>query len=498
MHDRYRAACAQYHGFPLTDRPDRPIMGSSLAGVKPEKENTIKAEGLLMKHADSEPHMSQDGRTTRVVILNQYYVPDVASTGYLLHELAVELVKLGFEVEVLTGRPSYGPKDTWQDCPLKETVDGVKIHRLKVARFDKNFLPGRAYNYLTFAIPMILTVLFRSRKDTVYLYTTSPPFLGSIGWFVRLFRKHHYVTLLHDAHPQIGVWIGLFKKGSIVERVWMMLNKLKYKRTKEAIVLCTAAKKLIAETYPIEPEHIHVIPNWADGKTLHPKPKSESAVAKANGFNDDFILLYSGNMGLYYDFDTVLNAAKLLVDEPFKLVLVGGGGKMDEIKAHIEEHNMTNVVMLPYQPYDQLNDSLNGCDASLVTIAEGIEGISFPSKLYTSLAVGKAIVALSEDWSELREIVEHNNCGIWSALGDAQGLADQLRVLIHNKAKTHAMSTAARVLFDKGYTRQVCAAKYAQVLKLADPQYSKAETAERRAMLAEWLASGAAVADDPV
>ncbi|HCT46621.1 MAG TPA: hypothetical protein DF699_15555, partial [Phycisphaerales bacterium] len=76
--------------------------------------------------------------STRVVILNQYYVPDVASTGHLLHELAVELAQLGFEVEVLTGRPSYGPPDTWQDCPLREEVDGVKVRRLKVARFDKN------------------------------------------------------------------------------------------------------------------------------------------------------------------------------------------------------------------------------------------------------------------------------------------------------------------------------------------------------------------------
>ncbi|CAN0583708.1 unnamed protein product, partial [Laminaria digitata] len=149
--------------------------------------------------------------TTRVVILNQYYVPDVASTGHLLHELAVELAKLGFEVEVLTGRPSYGPPDTWQDCPLKETVDGVKVRRLKVARFDKNNLFGRAFNYLTFVVPMILNVLFNSRKDTVYLYTTNPPFLGAIGWFVSLFRRHHYVTLLHDAHPQLGVWVGTFK-----------------------------------------------------------------------------------------------------------------------------------------------------------------------------------------------------------------------------------------------------------------------------------------------
>ena len=437
----------------------------------------------------------QNDIPTRVVILNQYYVPDVASTGHLLHELAVELVELGFEVEVLTGRPSYGPPETWQDCPLRETVDGVKIRRLRVARFDKNFLPGRAFNYLTFVIPMILSVLFKSRKDTVYLYTTNPPFLGGIGWFVSLFRRHNYVTLLHDAHPQLGIWVGTFKKGSIIERVWMAINRRKYKRTKEAIVLCSAAKELVTNTYPISPERIHVIPNWADGDDLFPISKSECGIARDNGFIDDFVLLYSGNMGLYYDFDTVLEAAALLKDEPFKLVLAGGGGKRSAIEKYVKERGLDNVVMMPYQPFEKLNESLNSCDASLVTIAEGIEGISFPSKLYTSLAVGKAIVALSEDWSELRQIVEHNNCGTWSALGDSEGLAEKLRGMIHDKAMTQTMSTNAREVFEKGYTRQVCAAKYAEVLKLADPRFTSEETDARRERLAKWLARGAAVVD---
>lgn len=472
--------------FGVYRRNDPPDPGS--AQKSPQNEPTY-AHTLL---ACAREPMSVANKT-RVVILNQYYVPDVASTGHLLHELAVELAELGFEVEVLTGRPSYGPPDTWQDCPLREEVDGVRIKRLKVARFDKNNLLGRAFNYLTFVVPMILTVLFTSRKDTVYLYTTNPPFLGTIGWFVSLFRRHHYVTLLHDAHPQLGVWVGTFKKGSLIERVWMALNRRKYKRTKEAIVLCSAAKKLVAQTYPIAGEHIHVIPNWADGEDLFPKPKAESEIAQQQGFIDDFILLYSGNMGLYYDFDTVLGAAKLLEGEPFKLVLVGGGGKKSEIEEHIRQQSMTNVVMLPYQPFEKLNDSLNACDASLVTIAEGIEGISFPSKLYTSLAVGKAIVALSEDWSELREIVEGAECGIWSSLGDCQGLADKLRELIHDKQKTSRMGASARAVFEEGYTRQVCAAKYAEVLRLADPQYSPQQTRERRAKLAEWLAGGAAV-----
>jgi len=432
-------------------------------------------------------------KKTRVVILNQYYVPDVASTGHLLHELAVELAGLGFEVEVLTGRPSYGPPDTWQDCPLKEVTEGVKIRRLRVARFDKNNLAGRAFNYLTFIVPMVLTVLFTSRKNTVYLYTTNPPFLGAIGWVVSLFRSHHYVTLLHDAHPQLGIWVGTFKKGSMIERVWMVLNRRKYKRTSEAIVLCSAAKELVASTYPIEPEHIHVIPNWADGDDLFPKPKIESEIAHENGFVDDFVLLYSGNMGLYYDFETILGAAKLLEGEPFKLALVGGGGKKAQIEEHIRANGMTNVVMLPYQPFEKLNDSLNACDASLVSIAEGIEGISFPSKLYTSLAVGKAIVALSEDWSELRTVVEKNDCGIWSGLGDCESLAEKLRELIHDPERTKTMGDNARAVFETGYTRQVCAEKYAEVLRLADPRYTKAETAERREKLAQWLAAGAAV-----
>jgi len=200
-------------------------------------------------------------------------------------------------------------------------------------------------------------------------------------------------------------------------------------------------------------------------------------------------------MGLYYDFETVLEAAALLKDEPFKLVLAGGGGKRNAIEKIVEERGLNNVVMMPYQPFERLNESLNSCDASLVTIAEGIEGISFPSKLYTSLAVGKAIVALSEDWSELRQIVEHNHCGIWSALGDAEGLAEKLRGMIHDKVMTAAMSKSAREVFDMGYTKQVCAAKYAEVLKLADPRFNAQETAVRRKKLAKWLARGAAVVD---
>ncbi|HHN78085.1 MAG TPA: hypothetical protein ENK11_05345, partial [Phycisphaerales bacterium] len=206
----------------------------------------------------------ETGKPLRVVILNQYYMPDVASTGHLLHELATELAALDFRVEVLTSRPSYGPRETWVECPLRETIDGVKITRLWTTRFSKDNLLGRAVNYLTFMGQLLIRVLVTSRSDTVYLYTTNPPFLGIVGAFVSMFRRHAYVMLLHDAYPQMAVWVGTIRKGGLAEKVWHWVNKISYGRARHSIVLCQKAKSLVCGTYRVPRDRVHVVPNWAD------------------------------------------------------------------------------------------------------------------------------------------------------------------------------------------------------------------------------------------
>jgi glycosyltransferase involved in cell wall biosynthesis len=178
----------------------------------------------------------------RVVILNQYYVPDVASTGHLLHELAVDLVKRGVQVSVITSRPSYGPRETWQPCPRREIEEGVDVTRLVTTRWSKDRLLGRVLNSLTFLAPLALRMLFRRQRGEVFLYTTNPPYLGMIGAFVSLLRRHPYVVLLHDSYPQIAVWVGRVKEGGLVDRIWHRLNRFIYARAKQTIVLCEAPR----------------------------------------------------------------------------------------------------------------------------------------------------------------------------------------------------------------------------------------------------------------
>ena len=404
-----------------------------------------------------------------VVILNQYYIPDVASTGHLLAELARELVRMGRRVSVLTCFPSYGPRETWVDCPAQETLEGVSVRRLRTTRFRKDSTVGRLANSFTFLVPLALRLLFTRTRGRVFMYTSNPPFLGLIGGAISLVRPHPYVVLLHDSYPQIPVLIGKLRKGSLIERAWHVANRLLYRRAERTIVLCEGAKDLIVNAYGVDPARVHVVHNWADPTALVPVPKAESAFARAHGYDRTFTLLYSGNLGLYYEFDTLLEAAKRLShDRDFRLVFVGSGGKRQYIADRIAAMGLTNVDMHQYQPFETLNDSLNACDASLVTIAPGVEGISFPSKLYSSLAVGKPVLALSEAGGELQRIMSDSGAGLWSPIGDVDALIANIRRLRDDRAGSESMGRRARELMEQRYTIRAAAAEYAKVFDLAD------------------------------
>ena len=402
----------------------------------------------------------------RVVILNQYYVPDMSSSGHLLYELAESIAAQGAEVTVLTCRPSYGPKDTWEKCPRRENHNGVKVLRLWTTRFSKDNIVGRVFNSITFLVPLAILHVLPRRKGEVFLYTTNPPYLGFVGAFVSLIRRHRYVVLLHDSYPEIVVWMGKIKKDGIIDRIWKFCNKIMYRRAEQTIVLSNAAKQLVCDNYEPEENRVHVIPNWADPDDLKPKPKTESNFAKEHGLIDPFTLLYSGNLGLYYEFDMILEMAQRLKGENFRLVFTGAGGQRSYIESVIKEKDLTNTLLLPYTPQEHFNDSLNCCDALLVTIAKGIDGISFPSKLYTSLSVGKPIIAFSAPNSELRLKIENNQVGSWVELGDTDSLVDSVKWMMTHPEEVKQMGQRARDLLVNEYSIEVSGKKYYDVLKL--------------------------------
>ena len=125
-------------------------------------------------------------------------------------------------------------------------------------------------------------------------------------------------------------------------------------------------------------------------------------------------------------------------------------------------------MLLGYTPQEEFNDALNCCDALIVTIAKGIDGISFPSKLYTCLSVGRPIIAFSTPKSELRPIIEENDIGKWCAIDDSESFVAYVRYLMANPEKVRSVGQNARKLLETQYTVKKASKAYFDVLELVN------------------------------
>src|SRR5262249_35865640 len=153
----------------------------------------------------------------------------------------------------------------------------------------------------------------------------------------------------------------------------------------------------------IDPKKIVIVPNWID--TRHVRPLSVVSPLRQtwqlDGQAAQFVVMYSGNLGLSQSLEQVLNAAKELHTEPVRFVFVGEGAAKVDLQARAAALSLRNVTFLPYQPKEQLSESLGAADLHLIPLRRGLAGCIVPSKLYGILAAGKPYLAAVDADSEV-------------------------------------------------------------------------------------------------
>jgi glycosyltransferase involved in cell wall biosynthesis len=198
-----------------------------------------------------------------------------------------------------------------------------------------------------------------------------------------------------------------------------------------------------------------VVHNWADGEAVRPRPLAGHALRAEWGWDGRFVVLYSGNMGLAHEFETVLGVAEALRDRDEVLfAFVGGGPRRGEIEEQVRRRGLRNVEFRPYQARERLGDSLTAGDVHLVTLRERMAGLLVPSKIYGILAAGRPTVYVGPDEGEIAEILRSGACGVRVAPGDEQGLAEA--VLRYASSESHRLEHGrnARRLFERRFTKE--------------------------------------------
>jgi glycosyltransferase involved in cell wall biosynthesis len=373
----------------------------------------------------------QDKRL-RVNIVTLYFYPDYASTGHLLTELAVGLKRMGCDVTVYTAHPTYRSRER---ARKSEVYEGVQVYRLPSTQMDKNVKLGRILNSVSFFVSALVTLLFH-RTSGPLLIVSVPPFLPFLGYVVKRLKGQPYISLFYDVYPDIAVRLGYLKSGGLMQRIWDSMNRLVIGQASRVIALSEPMKGIVlGKANPngqADSEKFRIIHNWVDEGFIKPMAKTENWFVAQEGLQDKFIVLYSGNIGLSYDLETVIAAAERLKDKNMAFLFIGEGGKKKKLQALVGQRQIQNVRFLPYQPRDVLPFSLTCSDVSLVALEKGVEGLSMPSKLYTILASGRPVIALVEEDSAVARIIRDADCGARVTQNDVEALVKVLEFYYEN------------------------------------------------------------------
>lgn len=363
----------------------------------------------------------------RILLLNQFFWPDTAATSQLLTDLARGLAERGHEIFVIAGDSGYGETDGAEGAP------SVTLCRVRSLPFLRGTL-GRVLSYASFYLGAALRALTLPRPDLVVTLTT-PPLLSLLGNGVKLLRGSRHVIWEMDVYPDVAVDLGHFRKGGPADRIVGALADLSRRHADRIIVLgdCMRAR-LLARGVPAG--KIAVADNWADGAAIVPLPRP------ADG---RLTLLYSGNLGLAHDLDTITAAiAALQGDDRFRFLFAGSGGLRAELEAFCAAHRITSVELRGYVPRTSLSESLAVGDIGLVTQRDACLGSVVPSKVYGLLAAGRPVLFIGPAAATPAQIIRRFHCGWHIACGDSVSLIALLRSLADHPEAVAAAGARAR------------------------------------------------------
>jgi colanic acid biosynthesis glycosyl transferase WcaI len=277
---------------------------------------------------------------------------------------------------------------------------------------------------------------------------TSPPGLSVIGAALKWFRKSRFWIWEMDVYPDVATALGAIKSNS---RLALVIGRLMHAARREAdgiiaIGSCMRDRLLDHEfgAAGLNPSRVVVAENWSDGGLIR------ATNLPAGG---PLRILYSGNLGLAHETDTIGKVIlRLRNSKQVHFTFAGGGSRQQEIKALCELHRIENVSFEPYVEREKLSERLAHCHLGLVTLRPGCEGTVVPSKAYSLLAAGRPILYIGPDGSTLARITG-DGCGWHREAGDVEGVLSLLEQMISRPDLLEFAATQARRVFSSMYDK---------------------------------------------
>ena len=347
----------------------------------------------------------------RVLIFSQYYYPEAVPKP---HELAEELAARGHEVSVLTGFPHYpggvlahGYK---LGLLLREKIHGIQVLRLFELPYHSTNALLRMANYLSFLISAPFGAFLTAKVDVIYVW--HPPLtIGLAAWIISKIKRAPFVYDVQDIWGQFTVLSGMVREGGTAIKLIRALEKFVNRRADQTIVQTKAGFDYFT-TRGVSPEKISILPHWIDESAFGENSEDErERIRREFGWDDKFVVLFAGNIGIVQGLDHAIAAAKT-IDDTARIALMGEGTDKPRLEEMARKSGVNGKIQfIERQPPERMPALMNAADALLISLKKSeLTKYVIPSKTVSYLASGKPILMAAGGASE--DLINDAQAGI--------------------------------------------------------------------------------------
>ena len=408
----------------------------------------------------------------KLLIITQYFPPEIGAPQNRLYELAIRLQKEGIDITVLTAMPNY-PQMTIHDDYIgkkyvSENLNGLEIHRSSIYVSQSKSIISRLRNYFSFVWSSYWTGKKKLDENYDVVLCESPPlFLGISAIRLAKNKKAKFIFNVSDLWPESAEKLGI-----VTNRFFLgMATKLEeylYKKSDLITGQTQGIVENISTRFPTK--EVYWLPNGVDLNYYNPDLITNDTWRENNNFEkSDTLFFYGGIMGHAQGLEVIINAANLVKEnQKIKFILMGSGPEKEKLQQLSKKLQLSNIFFFPPVSKLEMPTVVNAIDASIIPLKKlDLFLGAIPSKIFENLAMKKPIL-LGVDGEARSLFIDNGKAGLFFEPENEKELAKLIDKLCSSPGLASKLGENGRRYVNEVFNRNKIAQEFRkQLIKLA-------------------------------
>ena len=290
-----------------------------------------------------------------------------------------------------------------------------------ITLYNKKSIITRFSSWILGTIQVIWKACFKYRNCDFFL-VSNPPTIHLFGYLC----KHRYSALVYDVYPDGIVTGGFVKRSNPIFKLWTVFEKADH-----VYAISEGIAEKVSQYCPSE--KIKVVPLWSN-KDIHRIKKTDNLFVRTHNLYGKFVILYSGNIGKGSNIKVLIELAKeMKYIGKVQFIVIGEGMEKPLVKEAIKSYELTNILLLPYQPVETLSHSLSSADLAYVSVEDKAANVCIPSKTFNLLNVEAPLFCIASRNAEITRFIERYNIGKVFQASDISGMKSFIESMVNNE-----------------------------------------------------------------